>query len=173
MGGVLINTNQCAYDEPFTIGCDDGGGTGSNVCVGTPVPWVSGTFYTDGSGPVSYNGVTYYPDNATWVGNNGNFTTPPDQVGSYFTPCDQTTANGCDCSNVPTFNPALSSSYGYGDIVKYQDAYTGVTGCFVHNGNVTGQNAGIVYYPGIFALDITGAPLNTDPINPWVPCINA
>ncbi len=170
---IITDSEGCYKVNYFTIGCDDSGGRGgTNPCEGQSVPWVSGTFYADGSGPVSYNGVNYYPDNATWSGNAGNLTTPPDQVGSYFTPCDQPTQQGCDCFNVPTFNPALSTSYGNGDIVEYTNPQ-GQTGCFVHNGDTTGQNQGIVYYPGILTQSATGIPLNTDPINPWVLCINA
>ena len=156
----------------FTIGCDDsggGGGGGGNTgsCSGPFDPWVSGTFYPDSGNSVVYNGEYYYPDNAYWVNNNGNLSTPPDQPGSYFTPCVMPGYRTCDCSNPVTFNPALAPSYTGGNVVEYTDPFSNNTSCYIHNGNAYN---GILYYPWMFASSAGGVPLNSDPINPWVPC---
>jgi hypothetical protein len=180
---IITDSLNCDTTVNFTIGCDDStsgcGGVGNNPnneCCPPFNTWYAGTQYPDGSTTVEHNGQYYYPDSATWIDNgvNGlvNANIAPDQVESYFSPCELPQSVVCDCNTASSWNAALSGNYVQGDVVSYQDAYTGITSCFVHNGDITGQNNpyNILYYPGIFALDITGTPLNTDPINPWVPC---
>ena len=113
-----------------------------------------------------YNGEYYYPDSAYWV-NNTSLTTPPDQPGSYFTPCVPPSWQYCACGGAATWNGTIASGYVSGDVVLYTDPFSNNTACFIHNGDAWN---GILYYPYMFSSSVGGVPLNTDPINPWVPC---
>jgi hypothetical protein len=150
---VIADSLGCEAVYNFTIGCDDGVDVGQ--CSPPYTTWVSGVNYPNGTS-VEYNGEYYKSEPNVWVNNQGNFTTPPDQVGSYFSPCLPQATIWCQCaSNTNSWNAGLVATYTGGDIVTYNGD------CYLHNGDAYN---GISYYPFIYT---TG---NTDPINPWIPC---
>jgi len=153
---VIADSLGCEAVYNFTIGCDDGVDRGQ--CSPPYTTWVSGVAYPDGDA-VEHNGEYFLSQPSVWVGNAGNVNIAPDQVGSYFSPCENPT-QWCYCGNATTWVVGNALSYVGGNVVTYNGS------CWIHNGDISGQSIGNIYYPGIYT---TG---NYDPINPWVLCSN-
>ena len=150
---IITDSLGCSTTENFTIGCDDGVDVGQ--CTGPYPSWVSGVIYPDGDS-VEHNGEYYKSEPSIWVTNSSNINIPPDQPGSYFSPCLPPITVWCQCaSNTNSWNAGSVATYTGGNVVTYNNQ------CYLHNGDAYN---GTLYYPGIYA---TG---NSDPINPWIPC---